>query len=344
MATCAVSATPDWTALASVLRREPTARPVLFEFFLNGPLLDRLAGPPDAAQGHWGHVVRGFAAAGYDAVPVPASDFAFPRRPVAVGASISQNAMSLIHDRAGFDAYPWPDPDAASDLCLHQAAAILPAGMGLVLFGPGGVLENVTELIGFDRMCVLACDDPDLLGEICDAVGSRLLRYYQRALRHPAYRFAIGNDDWGHKGGTVLSPRMMRRFILPWHERIVAAIHAAGRQAILHSCGRIDALMDDVIDGLHYDGKHSYEDVILPVEEAYERWGRRIAILGGIDVDFVCRSTPEAISARASAMLTRTATRGGYALGTGNSVPDYVPQAHWEALVAPARRARQGLG
>ncbi len=33
----------------------------------------------------------------------------------------------------------------------------------------------------------------------------------------------------------------------------------------------------------------------MPVEEAYDRYHSRIAILGGIDLDFVCRSTPEQI-------------------------------------------------
>ena len=47
-----------------------------------------------------------------------------------------------------------------------------------------------------------------------------------------------------------------------------------------------------LIDEMGYDGKHSYEDTIEPVEEAYERYHRRIAILGGIDVNFVCRATP----------------------------------------------------
>ena len=92
--------------------------------------------------------------------------------------------------------------------------------------------------------------------------------------------------------------------------------------------------MEDIIEDIKYDGKHSYEDVILTVEEAYEKWGGRIAILGGIDLDFVCRSTPEQIKARAKAMLERTKERGGYALGTGNSVPEYVPWENYFAMIS----------
>ena len=47
----------------------------------------------------------------------------------------------------------------------------------------------------------------------------------------------------------------------------------------------------------------------------------RIAILGGIDVGFVCQSQPKDVYQRSVAMLERVAERGGYALGTGNSVP-----------------------
>jgi uroporphyrinogen decarboxylase len=144
----------------------------------------------------------------------------------------------------------------------------------------------------------------------------------------------ISNDDWGFKTQTMLSPADMRRYVIPWHKRIVETIHKAGKPAILHSCGNLKLLMDDIIDTIGYDAKHSYEDSILPVEEAYELYGKRIAILGGLDLDFVCRSTPDEVHKRAVAMLERVKGRGGYALGTGNSVPEYVPVENYLAMIS----------
>jgi len=100
----------------------------------------------------------------------------------------------------------------------------------------------------------------------------------------------------------------------------------------MHSCGQFKLLWDDIIDDIKMDAKHSYEDTILPVEEAYEQYGSRIAILGGIDMDFLCRSTPEAVYKRSKAMIERTRARGGYALGTGNSIPDYIPAESYDAM------------
>jgi len=38
------------------------------------------------------------------------------------------------------------------------------------------------------------------------------------------------------------------------------------------------------VDG-RIDAKHSYEDAIMPVTEAKKKYGEKIAILGGVDVD-----------------------------------------------------------
>jgi hypothetical protein len=48
-------------------------------------------------------------------------------------------------------------------------------------------------------------------------------------------------------------------FDYPWHKKIVDVIHDSGKPAILHSCGNLAEVMEDIIEDLHYDGKHSYE-------------------------------------------------------------------------------------
>ena len=147
--------------------------------------------------------------------------------------------------------------------------------------------------------------------------------------------FLCSNDDWGFNTQTFLSPTMMRKYVFPWHRKFVDTAHAAGRPILLHSCGNLKEVMEDVI-GMGYDAKHSFEDSILPVEEAYERYCGRIAIAGGMDVDFVCRESEQVIRRRVAAMIERTNVRGGYFVGTGNSVPEYMPSDKYLAIVREA--------
>jgi len=331
---------PDFNNLLNVLRREAPDRPTLFEFFLNARLYARFAGPAPGPDGKPREglplLIKAFGAAGYDYATTLGCDMWFRTKDVPKLASRSMDALAVISDRATFESYAWPDPDACDYSRLETCAPLLPEGMKFVVNGPNGVLENAMGICGYQGLCYIIADDPQLAQDIFDAVGSRLLRYYEICAKYDSAGALISNDDWGFNTQTMLSPELMRRYVFPWHKRIVQAIHAAGKPAILHACGQLESVMDDIIDDMKYDGKHSYEDKILPVEEAYERWSGRIAILGGIDVDFVCRSTPEQVRARSLAMLKRAETRGAYALGTGNSVPEWVPDENYLAMISAA--------
>lgn len=330
---------PDFDNLLAVLSREKPSRPTLFEFFLNGPLNERLTGEKLNAESssldHSRRNMHAYQKAGYDYVTIRPG-FGFERDQVERSASISLNDGFVITDRASFEAYRWPVPDDADYTILDILGKELPDGMKFIGFGPGGVLENLIGLVGFDNLCFMLGDDPRLAQDVVDAIGSRLVRHYEIMARFDTVGAMISNDDWGFKTQTMLSPDDMRKYIIPWHRKIAQAIHASGRPAILHSCGNLDEVMDDIIDDIGYQAKHSYEDTIIPVEEAYEKWGRRIAILGGIDVDFICRNPPALVRVRSRKMLERASDRGGYALGSGNSIPEYVPQEGYLAMISAA--------
>ena len=331
---------PNFQNVLDMLARRPTAKPVLFEFIINNGHIERLAGEPlNYESGDSDRIlrlyVRAFWTAGYDYALVPPwrlDMLNFPAAEREQAESVGMAHGGVIQDRKSFEKYPWPDPEKTDWDVLERVKPHMPAGMKLLICSPGGVLENLVSLLGYEELCFMLNDDPGLLHEITDAIGSRLLRYYEMGLQHDCVGAAMVNDDWGFKTQPFLAPQDMRKFITPWHRRMVQAIHAAGRPALLHSCGELKLLWDDIIEDLKFDGKHSYEDTILPVEQAYEKYGSRIAILGGLDIDFLCRATPDAVYRRSKAMIERTQLRGGYGLGSGNSIPDYIPAENFDAM------------
>ena len=101
---------------------------------------------------------------------------------------------------------------------------------------------------------------------------------------------------------------------------------------------QLEEIMDDLIDDVGIDGKHSYEDAILPVTEAKKRYGKRMAILGGIDVDFLCRADEKSIRRRVKETLKTCMAGGGYCLGTGNTVANYIPLENYLAMLDEGRK------
>jgi uroporphyrinogen decarboxylase len=332
---------PDYNQLLKVLRKQAPDRPVLFEFFLNETLY-KLLGEADApvkndGYDHIRRLIYAYKNAGYDYVTVPGSRFGFPGKEKTKKSTYSLNDGVAISDRESYEAYNWPDPDDYDNGMVEKCAAELPEGMKFIVYGPCGVLENVISLVGYENLCIMLYDDPLLARRIFDDVGSRLVRYYEQIASHDSVCALISNDDWGFKTQTMLSPADMRGYVFPWHKKIVAVGHTYGKPVILHSFGQLNDVMEDVIQDMAYDAKHSFEDAICPIEEAYEMYKGRIALLGGLDLHFLCTSAPEAIQDRARRLIRQTAD-GGYALGTGNSVPEYVSVENYLAMVDVVRK------
>lgn len=334
---------PDFNNLLQVLAKEKPKRPTLFEFIINNDkILDELTRNIryDKSDPLFGfkREIDAYRIAGYDYAAIRGKSFAFKtgRHREAGKSSISLNEGSLILDRRSYESYQWMEPEDADYTWLVELAEYMPEGMKILVPGPDGIFETVLALVGYDNLCYMAIDDPELLQEIFESVGSRYLRYYEICSKYDAVGAMMADDDWGFNSQTFLSLKDMRRYVVPWHVRIAEAVHKAGKPITIHSCGNIEDLMDDVIFEIKHDGRHSFEDKIIPVEEAYEKYNGKIAILGGMDVDFLCRSTPEQVYCRSCSMLERSRDKGGYALGSGNSIPDYVSIENYLAMQAAA--------
>jgi uroporphyrinogen decarboxylase len=333
---------PDFDNIKRILNREKPKRATLFEFFLNIPLYGKLAKYElsDVEVGtclYNKYLIKAFGAAGYDYVTLhPPIETYFPRAEHECEDTISLNDSEDIYDRESFEAYEWPDPDKADYSFYDRLGEFLPSGMKAMVCCPGGVLENVIRLIGYDKMCFMTVADPELLNDVFAKVGSVLVRHCEIASQFEGVGMIMSNDDWGFNTQTMLSPADFEKYLFPWHRKIAAAAHKSGKFALLHSCGNLREVMDVIIDDIGYDGKHSYEDAIQPIEEAYEEYHSRIALLGGIDLDFVCRRSPAEVYERSQKMLERSAEHGAYALGTGNSVPEYAPEENYFAMTRAA--------
>ena len=175
-------------------------------------------------------------------------------------------------------------------------------------------------------------DDPELARAVFDRVGEELYKYYENTVGHETVGFVCVNDDWGFNTQTFLNPAQMREYVFPWHKKYVELGHRYNKPCMLHSCGYYGDVLDDIVNDMKYDARHSYEDAIIPVEKAYEELHGRIAVLGGIDMNFLVSRTPEEVYARSRAMLEQVGDRGGYALGSGNSIPGYVPFENFMAM------------
>jgi len=247
-------------------------------------------------------------------------------------------AVGPIQSWADFEAYPWPRLEQVDFAPVDWHERHLPDNMGLwcVTY----LFQQVSNLIGFEPLCLMVYEQPDLVRAVMDKVGAFYLGYTQQLCAYSRFTAICLGDDMGHKSGTFLDPRHIRELFMPWHARLAAAAHARGKLCILHSCGNVAALMDDLIDGVGIDAHHSTQDVVLPIAESKRRWGARVALLGGIDVDFLTRARVEQVRPYVRRILDACVPGGGFALGVGNWVADSIPVDNYLAVLEEARSYR----
>ena len=240
--------------------------------------------------------------------------------------SIGSESTVMIRSMEDFEQYPWPDESQPIEFRHFETAAqFLPEGAKIIGGVGAGPYEWSTYLLGVEGLALASCIQPELL----KAVYGKLHKLYASAIRQLVTMECIGatrqGDDLGFKTATFLPPAVLREYIFPIYKDMVELSHDAGRHFILHSCGNLAAVYDDLIDDCGIDAKHSYEDTILPVGDFKRQYGDRVTALGGLDVDKICRLTEDELRAYTRKTIEDCFEDGFWALGTGNSLTDYMP-------------------
>jgi uroporphyrinogen decarboxylase len=287
---------------------------------------------------------------GYESVRIKPEGIEFPHAMQAIAdtAGLSRAGGRRYMDEARgpvttweeFERYPWPDPKRISLKSLEWYEKNLPDGMCMATGGMAHICEYLVRLMGYETLCYALVEARDLV----KAIRDKVVAFYRDALSiiltFSRVRMIWGGDDMGFRTGTLLSPADLRELVFPGHAVYARMAHQAGRPYILHSCGNLSEVMEDLITGVGIDAKHSFEDAIQTMPEARRLYGKRIGLIGGIDVDFLCRATEEQVRARTRHIIEECVQGGGWCLGTGNSVANYIPLDNYLAMLDEGRKYR----
>ena len=252
-----------------------------------------------------------------------------------------------IQNRQDFESYPWDQLEAifwnTAEKQFSALSESLPDGMKAIGGIGNGVFELSADLVGMEYLAYLQMDDPDLHARLYRKIGDLMYSLWKRFLEQFGEAFAVCRfgDDLGFKSGFLISPATIRAHILPQYQRVIQLIHTHNKPFLWHSCGCIFEIMDEMIE-MGIDAKHSNEDQIAPFDKWIDLYGHKIGLLGGIDVNVLCQENPDAIKQKVLEDGRRfRKTARGFALGSGNSIPDYVPAEGYLAMIEAVQTLRE---
>jgi len=131
-----------------------------------------------------------------------------------------------------------------------------------------------------------------------------------------------------HATGDLISARMYREFLLPYHRELTGRL---GCPTVLHICGNTLDRLDDIatagFDCFHFESK-------VDAREAVARAAGRISLMGNVNnPEVLLNGTPE--QAAAQARYARDA--GVRIIGPECAIPLVTPSANLKAIAAVAR-------
>jgi uroporphyrinogen decarboxylase len=284
---------------------------------------------------------------GYDFIKIqPSIEFRLNNR---LAPSIVPGSTSVPPDRAWasehsgvvtsweeFERYPWPTAAEIDYSRFETIRKVLPEGMG-VIGQYGDIFTVVWEMMGFETFAFAVYEQPDLVRALFQRVGELILSMYDTMASMDWVGALWFSDDIAYTGGTMLKPEFFREHFFPLLRRIGDRARARGIPFLYHSDGVLWTVMDDLV-ACGVNALHPIEPKSMNIREVQQRYGDRLSLCGGIDVDLLTRGTPDAVRRITRSFIADLGPRGGWSAGSSNSIPEYVPVANYVAMVETVLR------
>ncbi|MEI7634611.1 MAG: uroporphyrinogen decarboxylase family protein [bacterium] len=236
-----------------------------------------------------------------------------------------------INSWEDFERYVWARPEDVNYSRLEEAARILPPDIGLI--GQyGDIFTFVWTLMGFENFSLAIYEQPDLIDALFERVGGIICNLFENMASMERMDAMWFSDDLAYTGGLMISPNLFRKHLFPWVKKIGDFCRRRGIPFLYHSDGKLWEVIDDLIV-CGVTALHPIEPKAMDIAEVKRRYAGRLAVLGNVEVDLLSRGSTEDVEAQVRAILRRAAPGGGFALGSSNSVPEYVKPENYAAML-----------
>lgn len=193
------------------------------------------------------------------------------------------------------------------------------------------------DLMGVENLLVAYYDQPELIHAISRYHVEYLKQLYSRILPHVDADFVFIWEDMSFKNGSLISPALVREFMLPYYRELIGFFRAHGDyKFLLDSDGDVRELVPLFIEA-GVDGMLPFEvaagmDIVKFAEQYPD-----LIICGGIDKREIAKGRA-AIDRELERTLPAMFRRGGYLPSLDHHVP---PEVSYEDFRYYIRRVQE---
>lgn len=197
------------------------------------------------------------------------------------------------------------------------------------------LFERAWTLRGMENLLIDFVEHQGFVRDLFNAICDYNLAQVDRALCYDIDAVYFG-DDWGQQHGLIMGPTLWRELIKPVLARMYRRVKTAGKRVMIHSCGDVDELFDDLVE-IGLDCFNPFQPEVMDVYELLKSYRSRLSFHGGLSTQkLLPYGTPCEVREETRRLLALGA-EGGYILSPAHDVEGDVSVENMLAFIETAK-------
>jgi len=228
------------------------------------------------------------------------------------------NVCNCVLPEPTLDGFKFPDPlDPRFFENIEPEIAAKPDMFRCFQIG-FSLYERAWTLRGIENLLMDFILHPEFVGQLFDAIVDYNIAQIDEALKYDIDAVYFG-DDWGQQHGLIMGYDLWKELIFPRLKRMYDHVHAAGKYVMIHSCGDVDELFDDLVS-IGLDSFNPFQPEVMDVYDILPRYRGRLTFYGGLSMQRLLPfGTVEEVREESERLL-RLGSKGGYIFSPSHSV------------------------
>jgi uroporphyrinogen-III decarboxylase len=200
-----------------------------------------------------------------------------------------------------------------------------------------GAWDIGRELMGEEALCLAYYTQPELIHDILDTIAQTAVRVFERVTETVVIDQLYVHEDMAGKSGPLIGPSQVRTFLAPYYRRVWDLLSQRGTRVFnLDSDGNVGPILDALLDG-GVNTMHPMEPAAgMDAVAVRKQYGRRLAMLGGIDKYVLLRSKAD-IRRELEYKLQPLMQQGGMVFGLDHRIVNGTPLENYRYYVTLGR-------
>jgi uroporphyrinogen decarboxylase len=202
--------------------------------------------------------------------------------------------------------------------------------------------ERAWTLRGIANLLTDFLLNPRFVRDLLDSIAEYNIVQIEKALEYDIDAVEFG-DDWGQQHGLQMGPAIWREFIKPVMKRMFKVVHDAGKYVLVHSCGDVDELFDDLVE-IGLNAFNPFQPEVMDVQAMMNLYRRRMSFYGGLSTQRTLPFGSVDDVREETARLLEMGRAGGYIFAPAHDIKNDVSLENMLAMIETVQAQPGWLG